>query len=286
MKEIKYWRSRNIKDTKGENVRTDINGLFRFLHKDRYRIANKQDIPVWAPVTFSGTRSAKNVQDIYCLVLDIDDGLRYWDIEPQLRRSCIYYWHQTYSHTEALHKWRCIFPLVEPVSKEDWLDYWEAGQKWFSNVTSHHGTDQVCKDAGRAYYVKASKDDNITMGYSSWDKPFLLDLRSMVAEVRKEKRYKERVQKELQKRQQELLKKLPQSQQDRIERYKKLNSKEARTRKAYEVGAVITDGVARKIKCPKCNRRSVWFGLDPEQKKTAECNHKKTCGWFGFVNAL
>ena len=63
-------------------------------------------------------------------------------------------------------------------------------------LLSHHGTDQVCKDAGRAYYVKASKDDNITMGYSSWDKPFLLDLRGMVAEVRKEKRYKERVQRE------------------------------------------------------------------------------------------
>ena len=76
MKEIKYWRSRNIKDTKGENVTTDINGLFRFLHKDRYRVPNKQAIPVWAPVTFDGPRSAKTVQELYCLVLDIDDGLR------------------------------------------------------------------------------------------------------------------------------------------------------------------------------------------------------------------
>ena len=85
------------------------------------------------------------------------------------------------------------------ISKEDWTDYWEAGQKWFSNITSHNGTDQVCKDAGRAYYVKASKDDNITMGYSSWDKPFLLDLRSIVTEVRKEKRFKEKIQQDLQK---------------------------------------------------------------------------------------
>jgi hypothetical protein len=286
MRKIKYWRSRNIKDTKGENIETDIQGLFSFLHKCRYNIPSKQQIPVWAPVTFNGTRAARNVQDIHCLVLDIDDGLKYWDVEPKLRTSCIYYWHYTYSHTEALHKWRAIFPLVEPVPKEEWLDYWEAGQKWFSNLTGHEGTDQVCKDAGRAYYVKASKNKDWCMGLDVWEKPFLLDLRSIVTDIRKEKRFQAMIKRDLQKRQQELLKELPKADQERLERNKQMNSKEARTRKAQDLGATITDGIARNIKCPRCNRSTVWFGLDSEKKKSAECNHKNSCGWFGFVNNL
>ncbi len=286
MRKIKYWRSRNIKDTKGENVETDIQGLFSFLHKTRLRVPNKQQIPVWAPVTFSGNRAARNVEKIHCLVLDIDDGLKYWDIEPKLRTSCIYYWHTTYSHTAQLWKWRAIFPLVEPVHKNEWLDYWEAGQRWFTEKSGHEGTDQVCKDAGRAYYVKAAKDTTEAQGLDVWEKPFLLDLGDYVKEIRADRLFKHKIREDLKKRQQELLKSLSPHDQQRIKKYKEMNSKEAREKKASDLGATITDGVARKIKCPSCGRKTVWFGIDPEPKKSAECNHKNSCGWFGFVNNL
>ncbi len=80
---IKYWRSRNIMDTKGENVECTVKQLFSFLHKSRLNVSSKNKIPVWAPVSFRGTRSAANVENIYCMVFDIDDGLVYWDIETK-----------------------------------------------------------------------------------------------------------------------------------------------------------------------------------------------------------
>ena len=283
---IKYWRSRNIMDTRGENVECTVKQLFSFLHKSRLHVPSKNKVPVWAPVSFKGTRSAANVENIYCMVFDIDDGLVYWDIETKICYKNIYYWHQTYSHTDEHWKFRLVFPLHRPVPKEEWLDYWEAGQKWFTDVTGHKGTDQVCKDAGRCYYVKASKDHTEPWGTDAWEKTDYLNLDDYVKEIREEKKFKAKVKADLQKRQKELLKNLPRTEQERLERYKKLNSKEARTRKANELGAVIKDGIARKILCPRCNRKTVWFGLDPGQKSSAECNHKNSCGWFGFVNTL
>ena len=283
-KTIKYWRSKNILDTKGEVVTCTVADMFKFLHHTRFNVPSKNKIPVWAPVSFTGTRSASNVDMVYCLVLDIDDGYKYIDIHYVLGAKYIYVWHTSYSHTPELHKWRLVLPLATPVPKDEWLDYWEAGQIWWEELTGKK-TDQVCKDAGRCYYLKASKDNTYPMGFTAWEGKYL-DLSDYVIEVRKEKAYRARIAADLKRRQQELIKSLPKEDQERIEKFKKLNSKEARTRKAYEVGATIKDGMARNIKCPKCNRRSVWFGLDPNKKKTAECNHKKSCGWFGFVNHL
>ena len=172
------------------------------------------------------------------------------------------------------------------VKKEEWLDYWEAGQRWFTDVTGHQGTDQVCKDAGRCYYVKASKDNSYPLGTDAWAKIQYLNLDDIVQDIRAEKKFQAKVKADLKKRQQELLKTLPKADRERLERYKKMNSKEARTTKAQDLGAVIKDGIARKIKCPRCNRPSVWFALDSTQKESAECNHKNSCGWFGFVNNL
>lgn len=286
MEKIKYWRSRNILDTRGQNIESTVLDFFKFVGASRLNVPSKDKVPVWAPVTYRGTRCTANVENIYFMVFDIDDGLVYWDIEPQIVYRNIYYWHQTYNHTDEHWKFRLIFPLEKPVKKEDWLDYWEAGQRWFSEVTGHEGTDKVCKDAGRCYYVKASKTDKEPWGVSAWDKPIYLNLDDIVQDIREEKKFQAKVKDDLRRRQQELLLDLTKADQERLEKYKRLNSREARTRKALELGAVIKDDIARKIKCPKCNRHTVWFGLDPEKKQSAECNHKNSCGWFGFVNNL
>lgn len=59
-----------------------------------------------------------------------------------------------------------------------------------------------------------------------------------------------------------------------------------RTRAAQQLQACITETRATRIQCPRCGRASVWFWLSPTSKRTASCNHRKTCGWFGFLDTL
>jgi len=55
---------------------------------------------------------------------------------------------------------------------------------------------------------------------------------------------------------------------------------------AHALRARITNGQARKIVCPKCGKRSVWFHIEPGRMSGAECNHKKSCGWHGALDLL
>jgi hypothetical protein len=43
---------------------------------------------------------------------------------------------------------------------------------------------------------------------------------------------------------------------------------------------------ASSILCPACNRRSVWFFIEPEGKTSASCNHQNSCGWWGSLYDL
>ncbi|MFT5682673.1 MAG: hypothetical protein ACI8RZ_003597 [Myxococcota bacterium] len=73
---------------------------------------------------------------------------------------------------------------------------------------------------------------------------------------------------------------------DRVERaiQERLNQEPAARR---DLGAVL-DGVVgaeliRHVRCPQCGKRSVWWPIRPDQRKTASCNHRNTCGWWGWL---
>jgi len=53
----------------------------------------------------------------------------------------------------------------------------------------------------------------------------------------------------------------------------------ARQRLAEQIGAVVTDQHARRIKCPQCGDTSVWFML--HGTGYAKCSHLNSCGWLG-----
>ena len=61
----------------------------------------------------------------------------------------------------------------------------------------------------------------------------------------------------------------------------------------------IVGNIARRIICPQCQKRTVWFKIDigynPNLERgesqnldmtTARCNHLDNCGWRGRINEL
>ncbi len=68
---------------------------------------------------------------------------------------------------------------------------------------------------------------------------------------------------------------------------RRLNTDPAvRQEAAVRLQAQLTETRATHITCPSCGRPSAWFWLDPSVRRTASCNHRKTCGWWGFLDTL
>ena len=276
---ITYWRSRSIYDTKGQVVHTTIENMFKFLFHTRFNVPQKDKIPVWSPVHFDGKRSKANAKLVYAMVFDIDCGYKYIDLPKAITKEYVYLWHASYSNTEQHNKWRLILPLSYPVINKDWGYYWEAGQNFFKELTGIK-SDAVCKDAGRAYYVKATKDNTYPSSSMNTSNKNLLDLHTEAVAIKK-KRLKEQ---RLRDRQRELTRDMPKymSKNDKFAEYK---TAEYKMSKANELGATINNGVARKITCPNCSKNSVYFFIY-EKDALAFCNHKRSCKWYGFVNNL
>ena len=277
---ITYWRSKSIYDTKGQVVHTTIDNMFKFLYHTRFNVPEKSKIPVWSPVHFDGKRSKANAKLVYAMVFDIDCGYKYIDLPKAITKDYVYLWHASYSNTEQHNKWRLVLPLEYPVVNEDWQYYWEAGQNFFEDVTGIK-SDAVCKDAGRAYYVKAAKDNTYPPSSMNITNKNLLDLHS-AAVVIKERKLKEQ---RLKDRQRELLKNMPKYETNN-DKFAEFKTEDYRITKANELGAIIKDGVARKITCPNCSDNSVFFYIDADRGITAQCNHRKSCRWYGFINNL
>lgn len=58
----------------------------------------------------------------------------------------------------------------------------------------------------------------------------------------------------------------------------------ARQMLAERMGAVVTAEHARKVKCPKCGDRSVWWTLN--QTGYAKCSHLNSCGWMAPLTSF
>lgn len=134
-------------------------GLFKALTKTRPDTPKKRQV-LWSPALFSARRSAQDTMHISCIVLDIDDGTDFNAVTSKLNdMDVMHIAHTSYSHTDALHKFRLVLPIhAEPLEicwtypEIVWKHYHAAATEWFR----HHfgGTpDQACKDISRAYFL-------------------------------------------------------------------------------------------------------------------------------------
>lgn len=60
-----------------------------------------------------------------------------------------------------------------------------------------------------------------------------------------------------------------------------------RERAALALGGVVAGGSAKGIRCPQCQRPSVWWPIIPDTaSQTARCHHLNSCGWWGRISDL
>lgn len=118
-------------------------------HETRY--SDKLSVPAFSPATFTGLRSAKNVELIHFGALDLDRlnpaavGELCERVEPY--QHILY---STWSHTPEAFCARLLVPFDRPVRPEDWGDVWEG----FSACFGGFG-DGSCKDASRIFFIPA-----------------------------------------------------------------------------------------------------------------------------------
>lgn len=248
-----------------------LEDLGRELTTFRVVSVAKLDAPAWSPASYPPgvTRGGAGVLEVAALVLDVDDGTpieRVWALWSEHARVL----HTSWSHTSAHPKCRLVVPLASPVPREGWSRVWA----WASVQASRRGVqaDPQCKDPSRLFFLPAVRSEchsrsDLVRPLLSVDWTRLVDPATVA-----------------QRRRAPLI--LPRGAQ--VPPRERWRDPAARERLARELGAQLRghDVRADRVTCPACGRRSVWFYLRPYRFEGAACDHRRTCGWRGGLEAL
>lgn len=273
------------RDNRPRRLALDWKGLGELL-TDHVRFpadADKRTLPAWSPAVLpeGATRANDRVESLSCIVLDYDDGTSP-DVAlvPWLDWPCIV--HSSWSHSEALTKFRLIVPLARPVPLRAWRWVWS----WAAGRAA--GTiDQACKDASRLYFLPARRGAGAVFSFCHDPGGYLCDPdwhrqteEALALAGRAPEAVAARVRADIPQ--------TPTSVGKGLSAAREALRRDPRVRRqaAAFLGARTTTERAYGIKCPKCGDRSVWFLLEPDKKAGCECNHKNSCGWFGWIDDL
>lgn len=219
-------------------------------------------------------RGRFGVLSVSCFVLDYDDGTPLEEARaPWMRYN--HCWHSSYSHTNEVPKFRLIVFLADPVDKALWPRVWRWG---FERAAG--SPDEACKDPSRIYLVPTLKTENQTRlcGSHETGEFLTVDWDSLPDERGNKSVFIREVPRP------EV--KGPIGEVLREVRSRLKHDSVERQRVAVILGAEQNDDRAWGMRCPACGRASVWFLVHPGEMKGAECNHKNSCGWFGFLDQL
>lgn len=250
-------------------------------------VADKRDLPAWSPAIFreGATRCKSAVLALGALVLDYDDGTPISEAQD-CWKGWFHVIHTSYSHTEAHHKFRLILPFEHPTPPTHWARIWH----WAEQRTGRT-IDPSCKDPSRIYFVPAIAHPEAPHHSQVWDEPSgLLNLGDgselpLTPEERQAQALQERtiaIQHTVGR---------AGVNRDLYEIRSRLKvDPDLRERAALKLGARLMGAGpnrrAEDILCPKCGQHSVWFLIEPQRSHGAQCQHKNSCGWFGWLDEL
>lgn len=250
------------------------------------RSADKRGVPAWSPATYpEGVRRSKGaVTHVSCLVLDYDNGTT-MDAASEVWRQWPHIVHTSWSHTEEHHKFRLVLPMARPVPVKFWPRVWAWAEK-------HSGCeiDTACKDPSRLYFVPAIRSADWPHEAREVDEggTHLLDTAFEKLPLTKEER--EAKEREVRRKSRcAALRKRPDSRPwvARRAAQRLLNEDPgAREQAAAHLGARLMGGKAKGAKCPGCGRASVWWLIEPHSMAQAQCDHRNSCGWHGWLDQL
>lgn len=233
---------------------------------------DRDQIWSWAPHSLSAPRRKKaNVVDVTCLVLDYDDGTSLTDgVAPW--QDWHHILHTSRSHTEAAPRFRVVLPLEQAVPADVWPRAW-----LWAEERSGKAIDPKCKDASRLYYLPVQIGDTMPYEARVHDGP-LLDLAPWdeLPAIPEPPAPRPR--------------RAPLPGRSRPEAWEVLRTPSGRAAAADYLGAHVDtyDGGrrARRVLCPSCGDRSVWFIIDHYRSPKARCHHLNHCGWVGWLDEL
>lgn len=278
---VEITRFRSVYDSTPVQVSASWTGLCTALGRFRV-LSQKSFVPLWSPALYpEGSRRARsNVEAVSCLALDFDDGTTI-DAAAEAWMDWPHVIHTSWSHTEAHHKFRLVVPLETPIPVAGFARVWH----WAAARSPQ--IDPSCKDPSRMYHVPAVRSHDWPRVHRVHDEPsrmLSLDpdrLPMTPSEAEADRRRR-------------LPKPAPPAGAPPLVRRRALSDRlkidpDARMRAASALNASIAGGSkprADHIACPQCSRPSVWFYIQPGQFSGAQCVHKNSCGWHGWVDQL
>lgn len=136
---------------KSTQPKMDALSLTQFLamFEEHAVIADKHSGKLWSPTTYAdgASRKSANVEAIAALVVDVDDGTPFAELQAKLE-PFRYVVHTSHSHTSAHPKYRVVLPLATPISSSEWSNAW---QRLNLFVAGH--ADPATKDPARMYFL-------------------------------------------------------------------------------------------------------------------------------------
>lgn len=231
-----------------------------------------------------GARRGKaGVTGVTALALDFDhvSTLVARAVAVRLReRGLAHVLYSSFSHRErgpGDNCFRVVVPLVEPLLPGDQPAAWAA----LHHELGGHA-DLRARDLARIWFLPAYPDERRALAVYQARDGHLLDGQALLAahpdfaDLRPEPRPRRPL----------APVSLPADRALRVARHRLNHEVEARERVAAFLDARCLGNRATGVRCPACGRPSVWFWLDPARRHTASCNHRKSCGWWGFLDAL
>ena len=260
---VSWFRSK--RDAQPKRVDRSLDALVAAL--TRRSNAPKDELPLWSPAVFDGSRKKANVVELSCLVLDYDDGTAI-NAAVKVWGPWAHIIYTTPSHGPDGDRFRVVLPLAQPVAAADWPRVWQ-----WAEQRAGRTVDPACKDASRIYYGHAGDVRYARAMPSTKGRPLLwVDVDRLPAPPPTWKELPRPVS-------------APVSYDRAVSRTVDLLATcPATRRRAGEMaGAQINDETVKGAKCPRCSQPSVWWPIVPHKIRSAMCHHRKSCGWIGSI---
>ena len=253
-------------------------GLLRDLLTSWNDCAGKSDLPAWSPVRYppGARRSKRAVEVVSCLVFDVDDGMPIAAAVDAWRTADhSFILHTSWSHTADHPKFRIVLPLLEYVPALEWGRGWRAGLALWRSVCGDEWTpDPACSDASRLYYLPGAPGRSVREVHTHAGDLLELNWAAVPVEVPARRPAVA------------LPVVVEGGQAERAIRRRLQVDPAARRALGRLLGGAVGEDLIRRVRCPSCSRPSVWWPVDPARRKTALCNHRNSCGWFGQLDTL
>ena len=263
-----YW------STTGEPWEGDLAALVRLLTTPT-PAPGKFACPYFVACSLAeGVRRSGSFERASVIGLDIDNGITSQDAHRHFL-DCVHVIYMSWSHRPESPRFRLVIPLHRDINAREYKLLWQVLAERIPG-----SVDTQTRDLARALFLPAVRPDGWRAPAKAWLEAPLADPDRMLERAlalvhppAPPPRPPPPIS-------------VPPELARAVAARRLATDPEVRRRAAEHLNATVRESRAERIPCPKCGRPSVWFWLDPSRMRTARCNHRNSCGWYGRLEDL